>query len=319
MPKYYVITTSPDNFEIDRKMSGFTVQGLKDKHKKTVQKWKPGDRIIYYINKIGKFGAIAEIISGYYRDDTKIWAENDELWPSRAKSKPVIILEKDEFLDVRKYIDKLTFIKNKFSPDNWGLAFQGSVREFPEEDYQFIESEMRKIISRRELKNKKKIIKKKLKNEEDFEEAIKELPLDSKSLHDRIGEMLTTIGSWMGYNTYSRHKITPEHNQELDVAWLKEKNPAVAIEVQIGGSIPSAIANLTQAKKFNYRKVIIVIKENQLKELNDRIKFDEIRYWLDAWSIKSVYEIYQSGESFFIFYEKIEESRFRDRKSLDLI
>ena len=53
MPKYYIIKTSPENFEIDRRKSGFTVQGLKDRHKKTVQKWNPGDRIIYYINKIG--------------------------------------------------------------------------------------------------------------------------------------------------------------------------------------------------------------------------------------------------------------------------
>lgn len=319
MPKYYIITTSPENFEIDRKKSGFTIQGLKERHKKTVQKWKPGDMIVYYINKIGRFGGIAEVVSGYYRDETKIWTEDDELWPSRAKSKPIILLEKDEFLDVRRYIDNLTFIKNKFSPDYWGLAFQGSVREISEEDYQFIESEMRKIISRRKLKDKMKAVKKKAKREEDYEQAIIEIPLESKSLHDRIGEMLSIIGSWMGYNTFTKHKITSEHNQELDVAWLKDKNPAVAIEIQIGGSIPSAIANLSQAKKFNYRKVIIVIKENQLKELNDRIKFDEIRYWLDAWSIKCVYEMYQSGESFFRLYEKIEESRFRDRNALDLI
>jgi len=151
MPKYYIITTSPENFDIERKTSGFTVQGLKERHKSTVQKWQPGDKIVYYINKIGKFGAIAEIISGYFKDDAKIWSENDEKWPSRAKSRPIIILEKDEFLDVRRYIDILTLIKNKFSPENWGLAFQGSVREISEEDYQFIESEMRKVISRRKI------------------------------------------------------------------------------------------------------------------------------------------------------------------------
>ena len=53
MSKYYIMTTSPDNFEIDRRKSGFIVQGLKDRHKKIVQKWKPEDKIIYYINKIG--------------------------------------------------------------------------------------------------------------------------------------------------------------------------------------------------------------------------------------------------------------------------
>lgn len=319
MLRYYIITTSPGNFERDRETINFTVQGLKDKHIKTVQKWKPGDRIIYYINKIGKFGAIAEIVSGYYRDTSKIWTEEDELWPSRAKSKPIIVLEKDEFLDVRRYVDKLSFIKDKFSPDHWGLAFQGSVREIPEEDYQFIESEMRKITSIVKLKTRKELPKLKLKTEADYIEAIKNLPLESKSLHDRIGEMFAAIGSWMGYNTYTRQKITPEHNQELDVTWHDGKNPAVAIEVQDKGSLPSAIANLTQAKKFNYRKVIIVIKQNQLKELNDRIKFDEIRFWLDAWSIKSVYEAYKSGESFFGLYENIEESRYRYREALELV
>lgn len=319
MTKYYVITTSPKNFEIDRETIDFTVQGFKERYRKIVKRFQPGDKIVYYIYKISKFGAIAEITSGYYKDETKIWTEDEELWPTRAKSKPILVLEKDEFLDVRKFIDKLTFIKDRWSPEFWGFAFQGSIREIPEEDYQFIESEMRKITSRRKLIPEKKEKLMELKAEEDFEKAIMNLSLESKSLHDRIGEILATIGSWQEYNTYTRHKITPEHSQELDVAWLSGKNPAVAIEIQIGGSIPSAIANLSQARKFNYRKVIIVIKENQLNELNNRIKFDEIKYWLDAWSIKSLYEMYQSGKSFFGLYEKIEESRYRERESLELI
>jgi predicted RNA-binding protein len=319
MPRYYVITLSPENFERDRNTLGFTHQGLKDKHKKIVQGWEPGDRIVYYINKIGKFGAIAEITSGYYRDTSKIWVEEDEFWPSRAKSKPIIVLEKDDFLDVRRYIDKLSFIRDKFSAEHWGLAFQGSAREIPEEDYKFIESEMRKITAIEKLRASEEPAKKDLKSEGDYINAIKKLPLETKSLHDRLGEMFEAIGSWMEYNTYTRHKITPEHNQELDVAWHDGKNPAVAIEVQDKGSLPSAISNLTQAKKFNYRKVIIVIKENQLRELNDRIKFDELRFWLDVWSIKSVYELYSSGKSFFGLYENVEESRYRYREKLELV
>ncbi|MBA7490742.1 hypothetical protein ES702_01285 [subsurface metagenome] len=214
---------------------------------------------------------------------------------------------------------KLLFIKDRWSPKFWGLAFQGSIREIPEEDYQLIESEMRKIISRLRLIPEKKEELMELKSEEDFEKAIMSLPLESKSLHDRIGEMLAIIGSWQEYNTYTRHKITPEHSQELDVVWNTGENPDVAIEIQISGSIPSAITNLSQAKKFNYRKVIIVVREKKLDELNDRIKFDEIRYLLDAWSIKSIYEMYQSGKSFFGLYDKIKESRYRDRKILELI
>lgn len=292
---------------------------MKDSHKRIVQGWEPGDRIVYYINKIGRFGAIAEITSGYYRDTTKIWTEEDEFWPSRAKSKPLIVLEKDEFLDVRRYIEKLSFIRDKYSSEHWGLAFQGSVREIPEEDYKFIESEMRKITAIEKLKSRKEQVKSALESEDDYIDAIMKLPLEAKTRHDRIGEMLESIGSWLEYNTYTRHKITPEHNQELDVAWHNGKSPAVAIEVQDKGSLPSAIANLSQAKKFNYRKVFIVIKEGQLRELNDRIKFDELRFWLDAWSIQSVYELYRSGKSFFGLYENITESRYRYRDKLELV
>ena len=49
------------------------------------------------------------------------------------------------------------------------------------------------------------------------------------------GEMLEQIGSWMDFNAQTRHKITPEHAYELDVAWLSGKNPEVAVEVQISG------------------------------------------------------------------------------------
>ena len=123
----------------------------------------------------------------------------------------------------------------------------------------------------------------------------------------------------MGYRTATRHRITPEHAQELDVAWFERGNPAVAFEVQISGSLPSAITNLTQAKKFNYRKVIIVIREKDLGELNRRIKFDDLRFWLDAWSVGSVYEMYTAGEKFFSLYANLEESKYRDRKQIELV
>ena len=71
----------------------------------------------------------------------------------------------------------------------------------------------------------------------EYEKAIMSLPLLSKSLHDRIGEMLELIGSWLDYNTQTRHKITPDHAYELDVAWLRGKNPEIAIEVQISGNL----------------------------------------------------------------------------------
>jgi len=316
MPNYWLVTTSPENFKVDKETSGFTVQGLKDRHKKTVMKFQPGDKVIYYINRISKLGAIATVTSGYYRDDkTRIWTDEDEIWPSRAKSKPEIVLEDDELLDIKRLIKDLIFIKDK---QHWSLFVRGSVRQIPEEDYLLIESEMRKIRSRRtreEVKPPTGV----LATEKDYKDAIVKLPLNSRSLHDRIGEMLQNIGSWMGFNTNTKYRITPKSAYQLDVAWLSGKNPEAAIEVQIKGNLDSAIRKLHEARKFNYRKVILVIKEDQITRLNAVLQFDQILNWLDAWSIKSVYELYTNGQRFFELYDKLKEARYRERKELELI
>jgi len=317
MPNYWLITTSPENFKVDKENSGFTVQGLKERHKKTVMKFQSGDKVVYYINQISKLGAIATITSGYYYDDeTKIWTDEDEVWPSRAKSKPDIVLEDDELLDIKRLIKDLAFIKDK---DHWSLFVRGSVRKIPEEDYLLIESEMRKIMSRRGAAKERELPKKSLETEGNYTDAIMKLSLNSNSLHDRIGEMLQTVGSWMGFNTNTRFRITPESAYQLDVAWLSGKNPEVAIEIQIGGNLDSAIRKLREAREFNYRKVILVIEEEQITRLNAVLRFDPIRNWLDAWSIRSVYELYANGQRFFELYDKMKEARYRERKELKLI
>lgn len=318
MPNYWLITTSPENFRADKESSGFTLQGLRERNRKTVMKFQPGDKVVYYINRVSKLGAIATITSGYYRDDkTKIWTDEDEIWPSRAKSKPEIVLEEEELIDIEKLIKDLTFIKDK---KNWGLYLRGSVHSIPEEDYALIESEMRKILSRRTYtKIDRLTIGTVPETEKTYKEKIMALQLSTESLHDRIGEMLQTVGSWMEFNTNTRFRITPESAYQLDVAWLSGKNPEVAIEVQIGGNIDSAVVKLREAREFNYRKVILVIEEEQISRLNAILRFDNIRNWLDAWSIKSVYEVYTNGQKFFELYDKLREARYRERKDLDLI
>lgn len=278
-------------------------------------KFKPEDKVVYYVNKISKLGAIATITSGYYHDDkTKIWTDDDEIWPSRTKSKPEIVLEDDELLDIKILIKDLSFIKDI---NNWQIFVRGSIRQIPEDDYLLIESEMRKIIARRALTEKEET--KVLVAEREYKESIEKLSLTLKSLHDRIGEMLQTVGSWMGFNTNTRYRITSESAYQLDVAWLSGKNPEVAIEVQIGGNLDSAIRKLREAREFNYRKVILVIEEEQISRLNAVLRFDPIRNWLDAWSIKSVYELYINGQRFFELYDKLKEARYREKKELEII
>lgn len=300
---YWLQSLSPESFEVDKTI-GFKVAGFKKRYRATLKKFKPNDRVLYYITKIGKIGALIRVISECYEDDTKIWPEEKEMWPLRVKCEPEIILDKESMLDVPTIKGNLSFVK-KFG-NYWWLAFQGGIREIPEEDFKYIKSEMKK------RKKPASAPTPPISDEENYEKKILELPLKSKSLHDRLGEMLEIVGSRMDYNSTVRQKITPEHVYELDVAWLQRKNPHVAIEVQIGGNIVEALARLKEAKKFNYRKLILVIKKEQLNHLRKLLKMDELRHWLDVWSIKSVYELYNSGERFFALYERIEDSRYKE-------
>ncbi len=314
MTKYWLISTSQRNFEIDRK-TNFRIQGFHHRVRRTVEKIEPGDKLVTFITRLQKIGAICEATSNYYFDDkTKIFSEDDEIWPYRFETRPLLILEDNELLDIKKLINSLTFITPQQKSVNWGLAFHQSLRAIPAEDFELIESEMRKIKTAIPTISTEEFL-----SEEKAKQAISELSLESTSLHDRIGEMLETIGSRMGYNSFTRYKVTPEHAVELDVAWLQGKNPEVAIEIQIGGNIVEAKDKLAQAKKFNYRKIIMVIEEPQLPRLNAIVKFDELIDWMDAWSIQAVYKLYTSGISFLNLYERLKESRYKKKSEVEFV
>jgi len=317
--KYWLIVTSPENFKYDRENTGFKVQGLSLRFRAQVQKMNIGDKVVLYIMKSQKFGAIAKIVGEYYEDNTKVWLDDEEMWPARRKQEPEIVLQDDELIDAKRLINDLTFVQRK---EHWGAYFQGSIKQIPEDDFKLIESEMKKIIAERVTKpeaHKDVDVFSKM-SEQEYEDIILQLPLQAKTLHDRIGEMLEQIGSWMDYNTQTRHKIIPEHAYEIDIAWLDGRNPEVAIEVQISGNLTEAKDRLAQARKFNYRKVIIVLRESDLARLNNLMKHEpELRSWMEAWSIGAVYEMYKAGETFFKYYRKFKEAVYKDKKVLEMV
>lgn len=316
--QHWLAVTSPSNFKFDREHLNFQYQGLSHRLRKQVQKMQVGDRVVYYVMQLQKFGATATITGDYFEDNSKLWTDENEKWPARRPSKPDIVLFDDELLDAKKMVPDLLFIENK---DFWGAYFQGSIKKIPEEDFKLIESEMKKIVKERENKTfSNDVSKKEKRTDKSYEKEILNLPLQTNSLHDRVGEMLESIGSWMDYNTQTRHKITPDHAYELDVAWLSGKNPEVAIEVQISGNITEGKDRLAQARKFNYRKVIIVLREKDLDRLNSIMRHEpDLRSWMEAWSIGSVYEMYTAGEKFFKYYRKLKEAVYKDKTDLKLI
>ena len=150
MPKYWMIVSSAENFEISREL-GFLVQGIKSRHRKKAERMEPGDRVLYYLTGVQQFGGTATITSPYYEDHAPIWnsKKKGEEYPFRFGIKPELILEPGTYVDAKAIVPHLEYVK-RWPPQHWHLAFQGNVHLFSEEDFSFVEGEISKRMPERE-------------------------------------------------------------------------------------------------------------------------------------------------------------------------
>lgn len=137
----WIITGSVDNFRATRE-HGFTVQGLKSRHRKTAEKIKPGDRVTWYITGIKALGATATVTSEYFEDHTPIWCSDSKKktddYPFRFEIKPDHVLSEDNFIDAEPVARQLKHV-SKWPEANWTLAFQGNIRAVDDDDFAIIE------------------------------------------------------------------------------------------------------------------------------------------------------------------------------------
>ena len=146
---YWMIASSLQNFNITKDL-GFKSQGLMSKQRRKAQRMEPGDRVVFYISDIKKFGATATVTSKCTEDHSPIWKSNGkpEDFPWRIDIKPEAILNEEEFLDGHQIGPRMEHVK-KWPPEYWPLALQGNLHILPKVDLEFLEHEMLKILSKR--------------------------------------------------------------------------------------------------------------------------------------------------------------------------
>ena len=140
-PSYWIIVGSPENFRRTADQ-GFTVQGIKSRHRKKAERMAAGDKIVYYLTGLKAFAGIATIESPYFESHERIWASGDpkkaaEDYPFRVRIAPDLILPDEEFLPAVGVARRMAYVA-KWPETNWTLAFQGNVHEIGEEDYRLI-------------------------------------------------------------------------------------------------------------------------------------------------------------------------------------
>ena len=122
---YWIVVGSEENMRI-AESRGFDIFGFKSTRRAEVSRMKPGDKLIFYLTKIMKFGGLAEVTSDYFEDHQKVFKSEKkpgEDYPFRVQAKPQIILHPDQYLDVREIAPTLAFAQRWGA--NWRLALPG--------------------------------------------------------------------------------------------------------------------------------------------------------------------------------------------------
>jgi predicted RNA-binding protein len=142
MSSKWIVVGSAENLEIARSR-GFDMFGFKDKRKRETATMRPGDKLIFYLIGIMKFGGIANIAGEVYEDHSPIFQSEKkpgEDYPFRAATTPDRILTPEQFLDVKEYADKLEMTRAR--GEYWRLAFQGNLHKISDADYTLLREDI---------------------------------------------------------------------------------------------------------------------------------------------------------------------------------
>jgi hypothetical protein len=138
----WIVVGSPENFEI-AKSRGFDLFGFKSTRRRESAEMKPGDKLIFYLTGVMKFGGIATVKSDVFEDHAPVFKSEKkpgEDYPFRVKTEPDRILDGDQWLDVKDYATRLEMTRRR--GEHWRLAFQGNLHKISEDDYKLLSNEV---------------------------------------------------------------------------------------------------------------------------------------------------------------------------------
>jgi hypothetical protein len=122
-------------------MKAKNMAAMKAKRKSFALQVEPGDKVVFYLTKIGKFGGVAEFTSRARNENSKIFTEEKpgEVHPWRFDVKFEKKLSPEDYKDSENFKDSLIYLK-KWPAKYWKLGFQGNVHEITKEDYETLKN-----------------------------------------------------------------------------------------------------------------------------------------------------------------------------------
>jgi EVE domain len=138
--KTWILTGSLDNFRATRE-HGFKLIGAKEGRRLMAQQIEPGDRIVFYVTGVQKFGGVVRVTGKMVEDRAKVWPGKPgkaDAYPWRFQTEPELILEEDEFVPAEGLARELQHVR-KWPAEHWHLAFQGQLRTVSAADAELLD------------------------------------------------------------------------------------------------------------------------------------------------------------------------------------
>ena len=144
----WIVVGSPENFEIARER-GFDMFGFKSSRRRESARMQAGDKLIFYLTGIMKFGGVAEVTSEVFEDHSPVFRTEKkpgEDYPFRVHTRPDRILDRDQFLDVKDYASRLDLTRSR--GEHWRLAFQGNLHQISDADYETLSADVDEALKK---------------------------------------------------------------------------------------------------------------------------------------------------------------------------
>lgn len=143
---YFLDLFSPETYEAFKRSSR-NVSGFRVRQRHAAEKVSPGDTLVCYLTRLGRWFGLLEVIDGPFVDDTPIFMPAEDPFAVRFTVRPIVLLEIEKAIPIRQddVWNSLSFTKgHPLGSTTWTGKIRGSLVTLDDKDGALLSSLIRK-------------------------------------------------------------------------------------------------------------------------------------------------------------------------------
>jgi predicted RNA-binding protein len=141
MAAYFLNLFSPQTYETFKR-SERDISGFRQRQMSAAERVSPGDKLICYLTKLGRWFGVLEVVEGPFIDHTPIYYPEDDPFVVRFRVRPVVVVEVEKAIPIREDAvwSALSFTREHTRTSHtWTGKLRASLAPLDENDGRLIE------------------------------------------------------------------------------------------------------------------------------------------------------------------------------------